>query len=127
MKKLIIISVGLLGFNSNVTAQNIPDGSSLPSGSMNGIVTTPYNFGQSPNPGLSTYNFTREFVPLAPMSSIPAFENSNGAAVVVNTTYTDGFGNKLMTVNRNNAGSDIVVPYNNRPSRTSVSYLGYPA
>lgn len=113
-----------------IYAQNLPDTNSVlpnPTGSGPGSVAKPPNYIN----GLGTvypteFNYSREYVPLSPMSSIPNFSNTSSLPIHIITSYTDGFGLPLMTINRNGSSTDIIKAYDNRAHGISVDYLAYP-
>ncbi len=125
MKNIISIIISIITLPVITAAQNIPDGSTLPTGSGPGYHNYPVDFGTGTNPAISLYNYTRVYNPIVPMTSIPAFDNTRGMAIGITTNYTDGWGRTLMSINRNNSGNDIVTPYDYRYSKVMIDYLPY--
>jgi|GEM_PF-2259243 len=127
MKAIYITALLGVCSASSLFAQNTPNNSGYPSTTLTGKVSPPPNFNQSPNLPLGRFNYIRKYSPLSPVSSIGTFDNTRGAAILVNTTYTDGWGNPIMDLIRNNSplNKDVAVPYDYRNSNVSLSYLPY--
>jgi len=124
---LIYIFTGLISFSTE--AQNIPDGSALPtvSGSGPGAESRPSNYINLSGTVYPTkFNYSRKYVPLLPMTSIPSFDNTKNLAVHVVTNYMDGFGLPLMAIKRNGSSRDIIQPFDLRTNGKSINYLPYP-
>lgn len=117
---------------TSVQAQspNVPDGSVFPpvTDSGPGAVSMPPDYYSTiPQFQFTLFNYSRRYVPLMPVKSIPAFDATKNMAVHVTTTYKDGFGMPLMTINRNGSSRDIITPYDLRTvGGLSVTYLSYP-
>ncbi len=132
MKKFISITVLYLAFASLVSAQiivNLPTNAGSPTTTLTGgLVTLPPAF--TP-PGTSAFNLTRTFIPIVPLTSATAsqfsYVSTPGVAnTIVSTSYVNGWGEKILDINRgNNTIKDIVQPYDLRPSMTTNSFLPY--
>lgn len=124
--KSIFLALSILGYAVSGIAQNNPKNSSLPTGAGSGQVAHPKDFNQSPNVAPVGYSYTREHIPLFPYQTLPTLSVSGTTVpILISTTYTNGWGQPLMTINRNNGSKDVVIPYDNRTSDTGVSYLPY--
>lgn len=125
----IIIVFICIGAAPNSAAQNnIPDGSTI-TGQAAYMVQRPLDFtnvtptwtGSSP-----TYNYVRVFRPATPVTSVPPYANLGTLPIQVTTTYYDGWGRPLQNVTRlNQFEPPLYVPYDNRASSTSLSYLPF--
>lgn len=123
---LIIICLG-----TQLHAQNVPDGSTLPNTTgmtLPGHVSTPTDYDDpifGVNPTL--FNYSRRYTPLTPMTAVPPFSAAQNTAVHITTTYKDGFGSPLMIINRNGSSRDIIQPFNLTAGlHYTVNYLPYP-
>lgn len=123
-----MILVCCFSYNQSI-AQNIPDGSTLPTpGTIPGMIGKPPKYEDiNGNPTITDFNYTRKYTPLKPMTSIPAFNNIKNFPVHVTTSYEDGFGKPLMTINRNGSSRDIIEPFDLRTTVDyAVGFLPYP-
>lgn len=127
---ILLIIAASTCFQAN--AQNIPDPTSVlpnPQGSGPGAVPRHRDYIQTVggNPVYPTlFNYSRRYIPLEPMTSIPAFDLTKNKAIHVTTNYKNGFGTPLMTIQRNGSSKDIIQPYDLRNIGVSASYLPYP-
>ncbi len=106
-----------------VLGQNVPTGSAIP-----GVITNthtmhaPFVLGSG---GLVNYVVT--FEPQYPITDatliIPTL---NPGLIKMSTTYLDGFARNMETISRANCvGSDLITPFDNKPSANTFSYLPY--
>ncbi len=123
MKKIlyIILASFAISFCYPASGQNIPNGTTAPSGDTSGNITYPSDIGSIGN----YKNYSRLYVPLSPMTSIPTFDNTKTLPVIITTNFNDGFDQSLIRVERNNSGKDIITPYDPRSQRVAISYLPY--
>jgi len=125
MKKIfhiVLLAFGVLGY-CDTEAQNLPSTAGLPSGGGSGQIAYPYDYNQSPNVTPSGHTYLRTVYPQRPMTSLPA--NLFTGNMIYNTTYLDGWGNALMSINNNGTGQAIVQPFDHREWDTSVNYLPF--
>ncbi len=121
---IVFIIFLILGVSSAL-AQNVPNASGHTADPLTGVVTAPMELNQAPNTFPTRFNYVRKYTPLVPMKELPPFNSVSALPVIGSTTYEDGFGNPLMTLNHHSGDNDVIVPYDNRPRRTSVSYLPF--
>lgn len=126
MKAIIyILLAGLQLLAISSYGQNVPKNTTTLSGPFPGKPTSPKNFNTSPNISPTFYNVDRVFTPLTPRTTIPSFDVINSThSILINTTYNDGFGQPLMHISYDNL-KNIITPFDNRQSKTIVSYLPY--
>ena len=120
-RQTLLLAAALFAGFDLAKAQNAPNASGLPSGALTGVLSYPTDFNQTPNVAPTTYNYTRQYTPLVPMTSIPSFDNTLGLPVLVHTTFQDGFGNPVLEIKRTNQQGDIVTPFYNRSCPTNAA------
>lgn len=120
----IIFSLSLLTAVFSYGQTNAPNtGVVLPS-TATGKVTYPSGYS---NPGISSnkYNYQRVYTPLTPVTTLPDFDNTQTLPVRVNTTYSNGFGQPILNIERNNTTKDILSIIDNRAHYEGVGYLPF--
>jgi RHS repeat-associated protein len=123
MKNQILFILFLLLFMSDkLSAQNSPDLNTPTLGIPPNLVPYPDSF----KTVSGTANYSRTYVPLEPMTTIPSFDSTANMPILVNSAYVNGWGKPLMNVSRNNTAKDIITPYYYRSSDTLLNFLPYP-
>lgn len=122
---IITLAIAAL-LSVDALAQNAPNNSVLSSGAASKEITYPLDFNANPNRSHTTFNYTRVYSPLIPMTSLPSFDNTKLLRVQVGTSYLNGWGAPLMNVSRNGSNYDVIGLYSYRSSSdTAISYLPY--
>jgi len=131
IKYISIITICLLQQIMSI-GQNIPlDNSTAPSGTSI-LPVFPIAYNQGGNVAPSTFNFTRTWQPLVPITDTTGFNLYTGyslgaSSVKVGTLYTNGWGSSLLSIqHRTDNLHDIATPYDTRTSSTQLSFLSFP-
>jgi len=131
MKKMntkILLVAAACYLASTASAQNAPNGALIPSG-MPATFTAPKALNVSPNTAPSVYNFQRVWMPTAPITDAtsPQFSLGTTNTIPTVTTYSDGNGQNIMTIDHAKGSSykSVITPADNRPSLTHNEYLPY--
>lgn len=127
-KHAIHILLAALLVSYTAKGQNIPDGSASVPGLPTNTFSTPQPYTAS-----GTYNLSRTWVPNTRVTdeNSTRFNLSPGLSykdVNVVTTYFNGWGKPIESIKRgyyNPSSPDIVTPYDNRQSDTSLGFLSY--
>lgn len=113
----------------DATAQNIPDGSTLPNPGTAppGAIGRPGAYDATPSQTPTKFNYSRKYEPLIPMTTIPSFGATKSMPIHVTSTYKDGFGTPLMIINKNGSSRDIISAFDLRQGVDyTASFLSYP-
>jgi len=92
------------------------------------LISLPQAYNQGSNTAPAYFNYTRTFVPRVPLTDPTGWDLDVSNNIGVSTTYMSGNGQPLMSIARNATwNKDLIVPYDHRPSLTSVGFLPYTA